>query len=197
MGSTRRSRDANAGARPGTGRSSVPARRRWGLSAEEHPPADRSLHPVAGAGAATARNTRLRITGTSLDRDFQRDGSALPDGVSPAGVRRQGGAASPLRRRRRLSLPIHLRRVRAADHRGDGVRNAGGDLAHRVRARDRRAAAILVDPFAVESIESGLEQATKPDEAHRLRALGHERVRLFHGAPRRVRPSRPIGGLTG
>jgi glycosyltransferase involved in cell wall biosynthesis len=41
-------------------------------------------------------------------------------------------------------------------------------------------AAILVDPFDLESIESGLDQVTKPDEADRLRALGRERARLFH-----------------
>jgi alpha-1,3-rhamnosyl/mannosyltransferase len=40
-------------------------------------------------------------------------------------------------------------------------------------------AAILVDPLAVESIESGLEQVTQADEANRLRALGRERARLF------------------
>jgi glycosyltransferase involved in cell wall biosynthesis len=40
-------------------------------------------------------------------------------------------------------------------------------------------AAILVDPFAVESIEAGLEQATQPEEAGRLRALGRERASRF------------------
>ena len=40
-------------------------------------------------------------------------------------------------------------------------------------------AAILVDPFEVESIESALERVTQPDEANRLRALGRERARLF------------------
>jgi alpha-1,3-rhamnosyl/mannosyltransferase len=40
-------------------------------------------------------------------------------------------------------------------------------------------AAILVDPFDVESIETGLEQATLPDEARRLTELGRDRARLF------------------
>jgi glycosyltransferase involved in cell wall biosynthesis len=40
-------------------------------------------------------------------------------------------------------------------------------------------AAILVDPFDVESIAAGLEQATIPEEADRLRALGHQRTTLF------------------
>ena len=40
--------------------------------------------------------------------------------------------------------------------------------------------AVLVDPFAVESIASGLEQVTEPEEASRLRALGRERARQFH-----------------
>jgi alpha-1,3-rhamnosyl/mannosyltransferase len=41
-------------------------------------------------------------------------------------------------------------------------------------------AAILVDPFVVESIESGIEQAVQREEADRLRALGYERARLFN-----------------
>jgi glycosyltransferase involved in cell wall biosynthesis len=40
-------------------------------------------------------------------------------------------------------------------------------------------AAILVDPFDVASIESGIERITNEEEALRLRALGRERVRFF------------------
>jgi glycosyltransferase involved in cell wall biosynthesis len=40
-------------------------------------------------------------------------------------------------------------------------------------------AAILVDPFDVESIVAGLERATIPEEADRLRTLGQQRARLF------------------
>jgi glycosyltransferase involved in cell wall biosynthesis len=40
-------------------------------------------------------------------------------------------------------------------------------------------AAVLVDPFDVAGIEAGLEQATQPEEAQRLRTLGLQRVGLF------------------
>ena len=40
-------------------------------------------------------------------------------------------------------------------------------------------AAILVDPFDVGSIETGLEQAIHPEEARRLTELGRDRARLF------------------
>jgi glycosyltransferase involved in cell wall biosynthesis len=40
-------------------------------------------------------------------------------------------------------------------------------------------AAVLVDPFSVESIESGLDEVTNPEVAGRLRALGRERARRF------------------
>jgi glycosyltransferase involved in cell wall biosynthesis len=43
-------------------------------------------------------------------------------------------------------------------------------------------AAILVDPFDVADIEAGLETATRPEEAARLRALGLERVCQFNWA---------------
>jgi glycosyltransferase involved in cell wall biosynthesis len=40
-------------------------------------------------------------------------------------------------------------------------------------------AAILVDPYDVDSMVGGIEQVTNPEEASRLRALGQERTRLF------------------
>jgi glycosyltransferase involved in cell wall biosynthesis len=40
-------------------------------------------------------------------------------------------------------------------------------------------AAILVDPFQVDSIEAGLERATAGEEASRLRELGQQRARGF------------------
>jgi glycosyltransferase involved in cell wall biosynthesis len=40
-------------------------------------------------------------------------------------------------------------------------------------------AAVLVDPFEVESIAAGLEQASVPEEADRLRDLGAKRARQF------------------
>jgi hypothetical protein len=38
---------------------------------------------------------------------------------------------------------------------------------------------VVVDPFDIASIESGLERATLPEEAERLRSLGYQRVRAF------------------
>jgi glycosyltransferase involved in cell wall biosynthesis len=125
------------------------------------------------------REYALRISGSSLEPDFQRDASPLPDGVSLLGyvdkaeLRRQyAGAAAllypsiyegfglPIIEAMACGTPVVTSRTASAPE------IAGG-------------AAILVDPFAVESIESGLEQVTKPDEADRLRDLGRERARLF------------------
>ncbi|HEY7482064.1 MAG TPA: glycosyltransferase family 1 protein [Gemmatimonadales bacterium] len=125
------------------------------------------------------RDYTLRISGTSIDPDFQRQGVALPEGVSLLGyidkveLRRQyTGAAAllypsiyegfglPIIEAMACGTPVVTSRTASAPE------IAGG-------------AAILVDPFAVESIESALEQVTQPDEANRLRALGHERSRRF------------------
>jgi glycosyltransferase involved in cell wall biosynthesis len=121
----------------------------------------------------------LRITGTSLDRDFARDGAGLPDGVSLLGYvdkaalpHLYAGAAAflypgiyegfglPIIEAMACGAPVITSTTGAAPE------VAGG-------------AAIMVDPFSVESIEAGIEQATRPEEAARLRALGHERARLF------------------
>jgi glycosyltransferase involved in cell wall biosynthesis len=129
-------------------------------------------------GAHRAKYT-LRITGTSLDPDLQRKGESLPTGVSLLGYvdkpelrRLYAGAAVflypsiyegfglPIIEAMACGAPVVTSRTASAPE------IAGG-------------AAILVDPFAVESIEAGLEQATNPEEANRLRALGHERARLF------------------
>ena len=121
----------------------------------------------------------LRISGTSLEPDFQRDGAPLPDGVSLLGyvdkaeLRRQyAGAAAfvypsiyegfglPIVEAMACGTPVVTSRTASAPE------IAGG-------------AAILVDPFDLESIESGLEHVTRPDEAERLRALGRNRARHF------------------
>jgi glycosyltransferase involved in cell wall biosynthesis len=121
----------------------------------------------------------LRITGTSLDPDYQRDGAALPPAVSLLGyvdkaeLRRLYLGASaflypsiyegfglPIIEAMACGTPVVTSQTASAPE------IAGG-------------AAILVDPFAVESIESGLEQATKPDEATRLRALGYRQAGRF------------------
>lgn len=122
----------------------------------------------------------LRISGTSLDPDFERDGAPLPDGVSLLGyvekseLRRQyAGAAAflypsiyegfglPIVEAMASGTPVVTSRTASAPE------IAGG-------------AAVLVDPFDLDSIESGLEQVTTSSEADRLRALGRERARHFH-----------------
>jgi glycosyltransferase involved in cell wall biosynthesis len=122
---------------------------------------------------------RLLITGTSLDRDLARNGAGLPAGVSLLGYvdkselpRLYASAAAflypgiyegfglPIIEAMACGAPVVTSRTGAAPE------VAGG-------------AAILVDPFDVESIAAGLEQATIPEEADRLRVLGHGRISLF------------------
>lgn len=123
---------------------------------------------------------QLRITGTSLDRDFGQNGADLPQGVSLLGYvakaelpRLYAGAAAflypgiyegfglPIIEAMACGAPVITSTTGAAPE------IAGG-------------AAILVDPFAVESIEGGIEQAMRGEEAARLRALGYERACLFN-----------------
>jgi glycosyltransferase involved in cell wall biosynthesis len=122
---------------------------------------------------------RLLITGTSLDADFEQNGLALPEGVSFLGYvekaelpRLYSGAAAflypgiyegfglPIIEAMASGAPVVTSRTGAAPE------IAGG-------------AAILVDPFDVGSIETGLEQATLPEETRRLIELGRDRARLF------------------
>ena len=122
---------------------------------------------------------RLLITGTSLDADFAQNGSALPEGVSLLGYvdktelpRLYSGAAAflypgiyegfglPIIEAMASGAPVVTSRTGAAPE------IAGG-------------AAVLVDPFEVESIAAGLEQASVPEEADRLRDLGAKRARQF------------------
>jgi glycosyltransferase involved in cell wall biosynthesis len=122
---------------------------------------------------------QLRITGTSLDRDFAQNGAELPDGVSLLGYvdkaalpHLYAGAAAflypgiyegfglPIIEAMACGAPVITSTTGAAPE------IAGG-------------AAILVDPFSVEAIEGGIEAATRPEEGARLRALGAERARLF------------------
>jgi glycosyltransferase involved in cell wall biosynthesis len=122
---------------------------------------------------------RLLITGTSLDRGFAENGVGLPEGVSLLGyvdkgeLRRLYAGASaflypgiyegfglPIIEAMACGAPVVTSRTGAAPE------IAGG-------------AAILVDPFEVESIAAGLEQATVSGEAARLRELGRQRIRQF------------------
>jgi glycosyltransferase involved in cell wall biosynthesis len=124
---------------------------------------------------------RLLITGTSLDSDFAQSG-ALPDGVSLLGYvdkaelpRLYAGAAAflypgiyegfglPIIEAMACGAPVLTSTTGAAPE------IAGGG-------------AVLVDPFDVAAIEAGIERVTDPGEAERLRALGHERARLFRWA---------------
>lgn len=121
---------------------------------------------------------RLLVTGISLDPAFQ-ETVAPPAGVSLLGYvdkaelrRLYAGAAAfvypgiyegfglPIIEAMACGAPVVTSRTGAAPE-------IAGD------------AAILIDPFAVESLEAGIERATIPEEAGRLRDLGHQRVRLF------------------
>jgi glycosyltransferase involved in cell wall biosynthesis len=122
---------------------------------------------------------QLRITGTSLDPDFARNGAALPNGVSLLGYVAKAelpglyaGAAGflypgiyegfglPIIEAMACGAPVVTSSTGAAPE------IAGG-------------AAILVDPFAVDSIQQGIERVTLADESSRLRMLGAERARSF------------------
>ncbi len=158
-----------------------------------------SLYVLAVGGVSPRKNTRrlieafvrwrgrgghrtdyeLRITGASLDRGFARNGD-LPDGVSLLGYvdkaelpRLYAGASAFLYPGiyEGFGLPIIEAMACGApvitSTTGATPEIAGG-------------AAILVDPFSVDSIEAGIERVTRQDEADRLRALGHERARRFN-----------------
>jgi glycosyltransferase involved in cell wall biosynthesis len=120
---------------------------------------------------------RLVITGISLDQEFVRSG--LPDGVTLTGYVDKGelrrlyasaaafvypgiyeGFGFPILEAMACGTPVVTSSTGAAPE------IAGG-------------AALLVDPFDPDSIEGGIERATEPEEAERLRALGRERIRAF------------------
>jgi len=122
---------------------------------------------------------RLLITGTSLDPEFARDRTALPAGVSLLGYvdkaelpRLYAGAAVFLYPGFYEGFGLPIIEAMAS---GAPVVTSTTGAAPEI-AGD---AALLVDPFDVSSIENGLERATMPDEATRLRALGRERARRF------------------
>ena len=121
---------------------------------------------------------RLLITGTSLDHDFV-GGAALPAGVSLLGYVDKAelpglyaGAAAFLYPGiyEGFGLPIIEAMACGApvvtSNTGSAPEVAGG-------------AAVIVDPFDVASMADGIERATTPVEAERLRGLGHERAASF------------------
>ena len=123
---------------------------------------------------------RLLFTGIRLDQEYLRNGAATtPEGVSLLGYVEKAdlpalyaGAAAFLYPGiyEGFGLPIIEAMACGApvvtSQTGSAPEIAGG-------------AAILVDPFDVESIVAGLEQVTIPEEAGRLRALGRQRTPLF------------------
>jgi glycosyltransferase involved in cell wall biosynthesis len=124
----------------------------------------------------------LLITGTSLDREYTAAGTPLPDNVALLGYVPKAdlpglyagasaflypgiyeGFGLPILEAMACGAPVVTSTTGAAPE------IAGG-------------AAVLVDPFDVVDIAEGLERATTPAEAERLRALGRERVRGFDWA---------------
>jgi glycosyltransferase involved in cell wall biosynthesis len=124
---------------------------------------------------------RLLITGTSLDRDYATNGggAGLPEGVSLLGYVDKSalpglyaGAAAFLYPGiyEGFGLPI-IEAMACGSPVVTSLTGAAPEVAG--------GAAVLVDPFDVESIAAGLERATIPEEAERLRTLGRQRIPQF------------------
>lgn len=121
---------------------------------------------------------RLLLTGVALDRDLFQNGT-VPPGVSWIGYVEKAalpklyagataflypgiyeGFGLPIIESMACGTPVLTSRTGACPEIAAG-------------------AAILVDPFDLDSIVAGMEQVTNEEEASRLRALGHERTRSF------------------
>jgi alpha-1,3-rhamnosyl/mannosyltransferase len=121
---------------------------------------------------------QLRITGISLDPSAGTAGD-LPAGVSFLGYvdraelrRLYAGAAAFLYPSIYEGFGLPIIEAMAS---GAPVLTSSTASAPEVAG----GAAVLVDPFSLESIEAGLDRVTDRGEAQRLRSLGHERVRHF------------------
>ena len=123
---------------------------------------------------------RLLVTGNSLDPAFARPGTPPPaEGVTLLGHVDDATLHSLYGRAQALVFP--------AIYEGFGlpILEAMASGTPVVTSRTASApeiagdAAVLVDPFDVESIASGIESATRPEEQVRMRALGPARARQF------------------
>lgn len=122
---------------------------------------------------------RLVLTGVSLERYLRQNGESVPEGVILAGYvdkaelpQLYGGAAAFLYPSVYEGFGLPIIEAMAC---GTPVLTSQTGSTPEIAA----GAAILVDPFDVESIAAGIEQVTQPEEADRLRSLGLERARAF------------------
>ncbi len=122
---------------------------------------------------------QLRITGTSLDPAFAQNGAVLPDGVSLLGYVAKAelpglyaGATGFLYPGIYEGFGLPIIEAMAC---GAAVMTSSTGAAPEIAG----GAAILVDPFDIDSMEKGIERLTLPEETTRLRSLGAERVRSF------------------
>lgn len=126
------------------------------------------------------KDYQLRITGASLDRDYAQAGAGLPEGVRLLGYVDKAELPSLYAGASAFLYPgiyegFGLPIIEAMACGGPVITSTTG-----ATPEVAGGAAILVDPFSVESIEAGIERATRPEEAARLRALGFERARRFN-----------------
>jgi len=126
------------------------------------------------------KDYQLRITGASLDRDYAQAGAGLPEGVRLLGYVDKAELPSLYAGASAFLYPgiyegFGLPIIEAMACGGPVITSTTG-----ATPEVAGGAAILVDPFSVESIEAGIERATRPEEAAGLRALGFERARLFN-----------------
>ena len=125
------------------------------------------------------REYRLLVTGTSLDPAYAADTAALPPGVTLLGYVDKArlpalyaGAAAFVYPGIYEGFGLPILEAMAA---GAPVVTSTTGAAPEIAGN----AALLVDPFDLDALVAGLERATEPEEAQRLRELGRDRVRGF------------------
>jgi glycosyltransferase involved in cell wall biosynthesis len=122
---------------------------------------------------------RLLITGISLDPELDGNGTGLPEGVTLLGYVDKAELPKLYRNAAAFLYPgiyegFGLPIIEAMACGTPVVTSTTG-----ATPEIAGGAAILVDPFQIESIEAGLERATLAEEASRLRELGATRARQF------------------